>query len=76
MNTHWTPAEALTYKAQEIIKARSGYTIPWDIIADAIYKPLTELAHTVSVGDTIELPNGATLKVEYKPDGNIEAHHA
>jgi hypothetical protein len=66
---NWTPFQALTFKAQEILK-KAGYTVSWQDMAEAIYSPFTELAKAVSVGDTIELPNGCSLLVEWKPGKN------
>ena len=64
---HWTPTEAIVYRVQGKIKEETGTTLPWHVLADAIYGSMNALADTMSVGDTMELPNGTTLLVEWKP---------
>jgi len=65
-NRNFIPADVLTMRAQRILHDH-GFDIPYIPITDAIYLPLRALAAELIVGDTIELPDGTTLKVVWKP---------
>lgn len=60
---------------QEARYLRRQYLLYGDIrlIQRAIYKALEDLAHEVNVGDTVELPNGCTMVVTFKP-GERKVH--
>lgn len=69
-NGHYIPADALTMRAQNIIKERLDTMIPYTVMSSAIYEPLLALAKILVTGDTVELPDGTTLTVTWKPGQN------
>ena len=64
---HYSPAEALTLRIRDKLYASGTPSISWYNMADAVYNTLHEFAHTLNIGDTFELPNGLTVRVEFKP---------
>lgn len=57
----------LVYRLQESIKTDTGTELPYQAIADALAKSLIELDNDMRLGETIELPNGAMLTMEWSP---------
>ena len=68
-HSHYSPAEAMCFRAQDIIKQEMDIVIPWRVISKAIFGPLTDFARMAEQGDTVELPPGAVLIMAFKPKG-------
>ncbi len=67
VTTHYAPAEALTIRVQVRLANLTGTRPGWADASNAVYGALTDLACTLMVGDSIELPDGTTLQCTWKP---------
>jgi len=67
VTTHYIPAEALTIRIQDRLAELTGTRPGWDDASDAVYGALVDLASTLTMGDSIELPDGTTLQCTWKP---------